>query len=129
MVTNTRVTHASPAGLYAHVADRNWESDKDITDDGQDDKICDDIAEQLILNEPGKNVNVAMGGGLGGFLPRFLGGKRKDGKNLVAMWMKNKILQGKTHRFVTTRDELLNLTETPEYLLGDDKKRKFSLRY
>lgn len=118
IVTNTRVTHASPAGLYAHVADRNWECDKDITDSGLDDKLCDDIAEQLILNEPGVKLNVVMGGGSSGFLPKYLGGKRRDGKNLIDIWVNNKTEQGTTNRLVKTRDELMNMTETPDYLLG-----------
>lgn len=31
LVTTTRVTHATPAALYAHAPDRHWESDADVT--------------------------------------------------------------------------------------------------
>lgn len=44
VVTTTRVTHATPAGYYAHSADRDWEND---------------IAEQCIES----GMEVAMGGG------------------------------------------------------------------
>jgi len=60
-VTNTRVTDASPAGCYVHIAHREWESDLDmmktsfgITNITQ----CEDIAKQLITYEPGKNFNL-----------------------------------------------------------------------
>src|SRR5439155_17353505 len=36
VVTTTRVTHATPAACYAHTADRDWESDKDIYDRKKD---------------------------------------------------------------------------------------------
>ena len=31
LVTNMRVTHATPAGAYAHTADREWEDDHEVT--------------------------------------------------------------------------------------------------
>jgi len=61
LVTTTRVTHASPAGMYAHVANRNWETDADValalnlTDVGP----CEDIAKQLITRSPGKDIKVS----------------------------------------------------------------------
>ena len=58
VVTTTRVTHASPAGAYAHIADRDWENDAYVSSSGQDPKVCDDIAKQLVLNDPGKNIKV-----------------------------------------------------------------------
>jgi len=58
VVTTTRVTHASPAGAYAHIADRDWENDAQITYSGQDPNVCDDIAKQLVLNDPGRNIKV-----------------------------------------------------------------------
>ena len=58
VVTTTRITHASPAGAYAYIADRDWENDAQIQRSGQDPKVCDDIAEQLVLKEPGKNIKV-----------------------------------------------------------------------
>lgn len=45
-VTTTRVTHATPAALYAHTPHRDWERDVDVKDLPN----CDvkDIAMQLI---------------------------------------------------------------------------------
>ena len=57
-VTTTRVTHATPAPLYASVADRNWESDADLTSDARR-AGCDDVAAQFVRADgPGNNLNV-----------------------------------------------------------------------
>lgn len=48
IVTTTRVTHASPAGVYAHTAYRDWESDTNVASDGLDPRECQDVASQLI---------------------------------------------------------------------------------
>lgn len=58
LVTTTRVTHASPAGIYAHVPERNWETDASVGADGQDPDKCNDIAQQLIFGETGSKLNV-----------------------------------------------------------------------
>lgn len=68
-MTTTRVTHASPSGTYAHIAHRDWENDGAIRRSGQDPNICDDIAKQLIMREPGSNINVILGGGRQHFTP------------------------------------------------------------
>lgn len=52
-MTTTRVTHASPAGCYAHSAERYWESDADFLDPyrhGPENLKynCKDIAKQLV---------------------------------------------------------------------------------
>lgn len=63
VVTNMRVTHATPAGAYANVAQRNWECDKDIYSDPLSNKTCvgssSDIARQLIEQDTGRNLNVS----------------------------------------------------------------------
>lgn len=51
VVTTTRVTHASPAGLYAHTSFRDWESDADVLAERQDPNKCPDIASQLIFGK------------------------------------------------------------------------------
>jgi alkaline phosphatase len=58
VVTTTRITHASPAGAYAHVANRDWENDAAVKNSGQDADKCNDIAEQLINSLPGRDINV-----------------------------------------------------------------------
>lgn len=72
IVTTTRVTHATPAGLYAHVPSRSR---------------FEDIAASLL---PGVNPalgdgpEILLGGGLRSFLPEeTAGGRRTDGRNLV----------------------------------------------
>ncbi|KAI5723237.1 hypothetical protein M8J76_003255 [Diaphorina citri] len=70
IVTTTRVTHASPAGTYAHTAERDWECDADIKKDPE--RIgngCKDIAYQLVKDDPGRRIKVIMGGGRAKFLP------------------------------------------------------------
>jgi alkaline phosphatase len=55
-VTTTRVTHASPTGVYAHIADRYWETDVEILQDNCDPNKIDDITEQLVFGESGKKI-------------------------------------------------------------------------
>lgn len=61
IVTTTRVTHASPAGTYAISANRNWENDARVLEDGQDPNICKDIAYQLVHTSPGNKFKVCIG--------------------------------------------------------------------
>ena len=49
IVTNTRITHATPAAAYARSADRNWEGDSRM--EGVEGG-CKDIARQLIEDNP-----------------------------------------------------------------------------
>lgn len=53
------MTHASPAGMYAHTSERNWESDADVPSEclalG-----CRDIASQLIMSTPGRHYKVGF---------------------------------------------------------------------
>ena len=46
IVSNTRITHATPAALYAHVQNRDWEADSLMPAEFRNQ--CDDIAKQLI---------------------------------------------------------------------------------
>ena len=55
-VTNTRITHATPAALYAHAASRYWEDDSKLPLDATD--TCKDIAKQLIEEKPGRDIKV-----------------------------------------------------------------------
>lgn len=52
-VTTTRITHASPAGTYAHTSNREFECDSDIVKYNQSTTLCRDIATQLILDSTG----------------------------------------------------------------------------
>lgn len=60
IVTTTRITHATPAGTYAHVANRDWEDDRAQSLDNVDSSTCDDVAEQLVRNSPGNNFKVCL---------------------------------------------------------------------
>lgn len=59
LVTTTQVTHASPAGVYAHTANRNWESNQQLLDDGGNPEVCSDIAKQLIYGNVGRKLKVS----------------------------------------------------------------------
>lgn len=118
IVTTTRVTHATPAALYAHSNSRDWECDSEIPLVFRD--CTKDIARQLVEEEPGKNFRVILGGGM-----RQLGipvdpgtddsCNRTDGRNLLKTWMKDK----KNYLFVNNTANLLNADTTKvDYLLG-----------
>lgn len=52
-VTTTRVTHATPAPLYAHSANRRWECESKMPKTAEK---CKDIARQLVEDLPGRNI-------------------------------------------------------------------------
>ena len=82
VVTTARLTHATPASLYASSPDRDWENDADVPRGA----ACKDIAAQLVDRAPSLNLAVAMGGGRRAFLPREAGGRRGDGRDLTEAW-------------------------------------------
>jgi len=49
VVTTSRITHATPAAGYSHVASRNWEGDANIMG-YEGTETCTDIAHQLVYN-------------------------------------------------------------------------------
>ncbi|XP_059227000.1 alkaline phosphatase [Stomoxys calcitrans] len=122
IVTTTRVTHASPAGAYAHTSHRDYESDKDVVELGNDPAICVDIGRQLVENFVSKNLNVVMGGGASKLLPKgadhntgFVG-QRLDGRNLIDEWISSK--QSPT-TFAFSRQHLIDIdTNATDNLLG-----------
>jgi alkaline phosphatase len=121
-ITTTRVTHATPSGLYAHIADRNWESDSFMAEY----KNCTvkDIARQLIEDEPGRNIQVILGGGYKEFLSRAEGvprdeRNRTDGRDLISEWIQDKKNRNLPSAHVTTAKELLRVDTTKtDYLFG-----------
>ncbi|XP_013148031.1 PREDICTED: membrane-bound alkaline phosphatase-like [Papilio polytes] len=125
IVTTTRVTHASPAGVYARAANRNWESDANVRQDNQDPAQCRDIAYQLIHSFPGNHLKVVLGGGRREFIPTTsideegTWGRRTDGRNLLEEWQQDKIRRNVTYRYVWNRDQLMSANDDlPDYLLG-----------
>ena len=124
VVTNTRITHATPACAYASAADRNWEGSIPASrahHPTQED--CKDIARQLIENHPGKNLNVIMGGGARFFYPKNyteptsgVEGERWDGLNLVDKWLDQQTESASIqehYKFVNSREQLLNAVQNP----------------
>jgi alkaline phosphatase len=57
LVSNARLTHATPAAGYAHSASRYWEDDSKIPPASR--RACKDIARQLVEDQPGRNINVS----------------------------------------------------------------------
>jgi alkaline phosphatase len=82
IVSTARITHATPASVYARSADRNWEADAAIRED-QKGKGCKDIATQLIEAD----WDVALGGGSMAFFGENKGGGRiAENADLPAQW-------------------------------------------
>lgn len=84
IVSTARLTHATPAAVYARTVDRNWEDE--VPEGCTKQK---DIAAQLIDQMSNGTIDLAMGGGRRHFLPGDVtddegkDGRRKDGRNLV----------------------------------------------
>lgn len=90
LVTSTRITHATPAAVYSHSSERNWEYDGELSVDANAGG-CRDIAAQFVDENM---IDVAMGGGRRGFLrdademrdyPGEMG-RRTDGISLIDAW-------------------------------------------
>ncbi|MEM6585674.1 MAG: alkaline phosphatase [Pseudomonadota bacterium] len=82
IVSTARITHATPASVYARSADRNWEADRALREN-QKGKGCTDIATQLIQAD----WDLALGGGSVAFFGADKGGGRSvDDANLPAQW-------------------------------------------
>lgn len=84
VVTTTRITHATPAALYAHEPARDWEATDRNWPVALRNTGCVDIAAQLVGFAGG--MDVMLGGGRSRFLPTKAGGLRDDGRDLVAEW-------------------------------------------
>ncbi|KAH8280532.1 hypothetical protein KR018_009335 [Drosophila ironensis] len=125
IVTTARVTHASPAGVYAHIADRNWENDWEVANRGCDPEQTIDIARQLVEQSVGQNLKVILGGGRQMFLndttndEQGLPGLRTDGRNLIQAWLEQKSAANASAKYVWSRKGLsLVDLENTDYLLG-----------
>ena len=114
IVTNTSITHATPAASYAHSPERNWESDKDLSAKAKANG-CRDIARQLIEFDSGNGIEVILGGGRKHFLPEDKNGERQDGRNLIEEWLAN----NKKSMFVSNSNQLANVdADKTKHLLG-----------
>ncbi|WP_226442810.1 alkaline phosphatase [Quatrionicoccus australiensis] len=127
IVSTARITHATPAALYAHTAMRDWEHDGLVA------AACagvaepvKDIARQLIELSPAvrKSLKVALGGGREYFRHNSQNdpedanrkGLRTDGRDLTAEWSSTR--DGNA-RFVFDAAGFAAVTPTnTDYLLG-----------
>ena len=113
VVTTTRITHATPAAVYGHVAFRDWEADADMTPDALS-AGCADIARQLVEWPYGDGLEVAFGGGRSNFLPETADdpedqgkkGRRKDGRDLTQAWLQR---YGNSGAFVWNEQQFAQL--------------------
>ncbi|WP_308910089.1 alkaline phosphatase [Pseudokordiimonas caeni] len=114
IVTTTRLSHATPAAVYAHAAERDWEADANLPDEAKANG-CPDIAVQMVGDLGGDGLEVALGGGRRNYVPEAKGGKRLDGRDLTAEWVKDRA----DARYVTSLEELKSVDpKKTKHLLG-----------
>jgi alkaline phosphatase len=126
IVTTTRVTHASPAGVYAHTSHRDWENNNEIPAACKNLENIEvrDIADQLINNQVAKNLKVILGGGRRNFIntteldDEGRPGLRTDGRNLIDEWL-NERSKTATAKYVWHKQQLDEIdVEKTDFLLG-----------
>lgn len=106
IVTTSRVTHATPATVYAHSPERDWESDRYLTAE-QTASGCGDIARQLVELDDDAGIDIVLGGGEREFVGADAGGQRKSANaNLIEAWLSS----GANRRFIDTRQALDRIT-------------------
>lgn len=132
LVTTTRLTHATPAALYAQTPNRNRECDANIPEQLKSSEI--DIARQLVEKSPGNRMHVVLAGGGSSMgmvddgkwpnytnMPKFNGTMesqcvRTDGRDLVKEWID---INRDNSTFVRNTEELLNVDrEDVDRLMG-----------
>ena len=121
VVSTARITHATPAGAYAHTPNRNWESSATTPDEAQA-LGCQDIASQLVAMPFGDGIDVILGGGRREFMPTELAdpeypekqGARDDGRNLIDEWL----AADSSRRYAWNGDTLAQWLASPEPLAG-----------
>lgn len=102
-------------GVYAHTAERDWESNTDIVEDSCSDSINDDIAKQLVYGEVGSRLKVIFGGGRREFRDVSTSdeegklGRRTDRRDLVQEWLNYTTIY-KRKRYVWNKVRTDNLT-------------------
>ncbi|XP_025084420.1 alkaline phosphatase-like [Pomacea canaliculata] len=125
IVTTTRITHATPAAAYAHVADRAWEGDRDMPATAAS-QGCKDVALQLIEDNP--DIKVILGGGRQYFMPAGTpdpetgtpeASSRPDGRDLIQEWLKDKAERRLKGQYVWNASSFYDVdVDNTDYLLG-----------
>lgn len=126
VVSTARITHATPAAVYAKTANRNWEGDADMPEGCNNSK---DIAAQLIDQMQAGVVDLAMGGGRRYFVPAGTqtdeggSGRRTEGSaNLI----ETATGAGAQYAWNTETFNALNLDgSTPVLALFEDSHMKY----
>jgi alkaline phosphatase len=115
IVTTTRITHATPAAVYAATPERNWEADGLMPEEARA-AGCVDIAEQLRASLQRGEHDVVLGGGRQMFVDHALLpiGKRADGRDLLAELARD---LPALHQ-PATREQLLSLPPDGRPVLG-----------
>ncbi|KAG8225734.1 hypothetical protein J437_LFUL012877 [Ladona fulva] len=130
VVTTTRVTHGTPAALYAHSASRYWEDDGKVPPGAR--HACKDIARQFVEDEPGKHINVMLGGGRRHWLPKVARdpestseeGRRLDGRNLIDDWIRDKKRRGLRGHYVWNKGQFDAINpKYVDHLLDEGSRR------
>lgn len=61
ILLNTDWKKIKITAIYAHTAERHWETDTDVMHLHGDIRECEDIAHQLVFRETGQELNVILG--------------------------------------------------------------------
>ncbi|KAG5667737.1 hypothetical protein PVAND_015707 [Polypedilum vanderplanki] len=126
VVTTTRITHATPAGAYAHSPHRSWENNAAISSTCRNDpnSRVTDIAHQLVYNEEAQKFKVILGCGRREFLNTTErdeengAGRRTDGRNLINEWLEERNKVGNA-QYVWHKQQLDEVdVQSTDYLLG-----------
>ena len=121
VISTARITHATPAAVYSHSPNRDWERDTNLSEEAKKNG-CVDIARQLIEFPYGDGIDIAMGGGRTNFAPKEQidaegdeeTGERRDGRDLTAEWT----AKSENHRFIFDRKgfDAIDPAEAPKVL-------------
>jgi alkaline phosphatase len=122
VVSTATVTHATPAGCYAHVPFRFWENDSRMSSEAREASFPD-IARQLVEFPYGDGLEVALGGGRTHFKPRGeadpeyprRSGGRLDGQDLTKAWLEAE--EGSVYVWNTEQFQAVDVAST-NHLLG-----------
>ncbi len=121
VVSTARLTHATPASVYAHSPSRDWENDRALGAAAE--QGCKDIAAQLIDWPAGDGLEIALGGGRANFLaagtadPEYddLISARGDNRDLTAQWTQ----RSADHAYIWNADQFAQIDFSgPAKVLG-----------
>lgn len=121
VVSTTRITHATPAATYAHVPNRDWESDQQLPAAARE-QGCRDIARQLVEFSHGDGIDVILGGGRVLFMPsdaedpeyQGIKGVRGDDRDLISAWQQG----AKDRHYVWNEEQFRTMASSNGQLLG-----------